>query len=93
MISTKPMNLEECTMTSNNDVVNTGHIAFLLNLSKILQQNKISKSDVDEDLMHKSQQYEQEIFYLEMYYGIESEYDSDDNDINKTIYSGSSWMR
>lgn len=89
----KPMNLEELTMTPNTDVVDTDHIAFLLKLSNILTTNKITPSNIDESVIRKSQQYEQEVFYLEMYYGVESDYDSDDKDINKTLQSGSSWMR
>jgi hypothetical protein len=80
-------------MNKTRDVIEPSYINFLLRLNNILKTSKIEPSNIDEDIVHKTQQYEQETFYLEMYTGIEPDYSVQNNAIKKTLDSGSVWMR
>lgn len=86
------MNLE-ITMNNTHDVVDTEYMQFLIELSSILKKAKIQPSRIDEKIIRKTQEYEQEVFYSELYNGI-SEYDRiHDAEISKTLDSGSVWMK
>ena len=61
-------------------------------LNDILTKYLIVYSNIDEDVIHKSQQWDQEAFHKLTNYGIESE-PPDNTDIQKTILSGSRWMK
>lgn len=61
-------------------------------LNKILTKYLIVYSNIDEDVLRKTQQWEQEEFHKLINYGTESEL-PDNTDIQKTIMSGSGWMR
>ena len=87
------MNLEITQMNKTHDVIEPSYINFLLRLNSILKNSRIEPSNIDEDIVHKTQQYEQEAFYLEMYTGIESDYSIENIAIKKTLDSGSVWMR
>lgn len=80
-------------MNNTHDVVDTEYMQFLIELSSILKKAKIQPSRIDEKIIRKTQEYEQEVFYSELYNGI-SEYDRiHDAEISKTLDSGSVWMK
>jgi hypothetical protein len=74
------------------DLIDTEYIEFLIDMSELLQSCKIQTSRVDEDIIRKTQCYEQEMFYKELYTGIDSEVDSKDLEIIKTLKYGCVWM-
>jgi hypothetical protein len=61
-------------------------------LNKILTKNLIVFSNIDEDVLRKAQQWEQEEMHKYFSYGIETEL-PENKDIAKTLMSGSSWMK
>jgi hypothetical protein len=75
------------------ELIDTDYISFLIRLSETLQSCKIQPSRVDEEIVHKTQRYEQEVFYNELYTGIDSDSESKDKEIAKTLKYGSLWMK
>lgn len=75
------------------EIIDTDYICFLIKLSETLQNCKIQPSRVDEEIVRKTQRYEQEMFYTELYTGIDSTIESKDKDIIKTLKYGSLWMK
>lgn len=75
------------------ELIDTDYISFLIKLSETLQNSKIQPSRVDEEIVRKTQRYEQEAFYNELYTGIDSSVESNDKDIVKTLKYGSLWMK
>ena len=61
-------------------------------LNQILTKNLIVYSNIDEDILRKTQQWEQEDMHNYLNYGYETEL-PENTDIQKTILSGSGWMR
>lgn len=61
-------------------------------LNQILTKNLIVYSNIDETIIHDSQQWEQEEMHRYLNYGQETEL-PEDMEIRKTLLSGSSWMR
>lgn len=79
-------------MNTRNDE-NIENSNFIKNLNKLLIKNHLCYSNIDEKILRKTQQFEQEFFYKQMLSNPNSSIEIEDTDIEKTLDSGSSWMR
>jgi hypothetical protein len=66
---------------------------FLQNLNKLMIRYHLCYSNIDETILRKTQQFEQEFFYKELLSNSNSSIKINDIEIEKTLDSGSAWMR
>lgn len=66
---------------------------FLKNLNKIMIRYHLCYSNIDEAVLRKTQEFEQEYFYNQLLSDPKSSMKINDFEIEKTLDSGSSWMR
>lgn len=78
---------------STKDSENLDNREFIKNLNKLLIKNHLCYSNIDENILRKTQQFEQEFFYKELLSKPNSSIQIEDSEIEKTLDSGSSWMR
>lgn len=78
---------------STNDDKNIEERNFIKNLNKLLIKNHLCYSNIDETILRKTQQFEQEFFYKQILSAPNSSIQIEDQEIEKTLDSGSSWMR
>lgn len=78
-------------MNQNNFNKNTEN--FNENLNKLVMKYKLCYSNIDENILRKAQQFEQEDFYHQILNNPNESFHIEDEDIKKTLDSGSGWMR
>lgn len=72
---------------------NIKQYTFLNNLELLVNKNKIMFSNVDEYIIRKTQQFEQEYFYADLTSSPLGSIYIEDEEIRKTLDSGSAWMK
>ena len=79
------MNLEPDEIESN--------ALFLKNLNKLISRYKLCYSNIDEKILRKTQEFEQEHFYTDFILNPSSDFNVEDSEIKKTLDSGSAWIK
>lgn len=78
-------------MTSND--FNMDDKIFNRNLNKLITKYNLCYSNIDENILRKTQEFEQEYFYNHMISNPNGSIHINDDEIKKTLDSGSSWMK
>lgn len=77
----------------NQDQNNDDMRLITRSLNKIIGKFHIVYSNIDEEILKKAREYEQEFFYNNLISDPTSNLYIEDEEIRKTLDSGSSWMK
>jgi hypothetical protein len=72
---------------------NSNYTNFIEGFNTLIKKNKITFSNVDENILRKTQQFEQEFFYSSLISDPNGSIYIQDEEIKKTLESGSAWMK